>query len=78
VETSGGDGGNIQTHGGLTGLHNTPTGCSAPGAYAPGPGEEKKKGCTNPGRHIALATKFFKVAPNVGAQYETFFWHPEL
>jgi hypothetical protein len=43
VETSGGDSGNVQTHGGLRGLHNKPTGCSASGAYAPGPEEEKKK-----------------------------------
>jgi hypothetical protein len=43
VETSGSDSGNVQTHGGLTGLHNKPTGCSASGAYAPGPEEKKKK-----------------------------------
>jgi hypothetical protein len=43
VETSGGDSGNVQIHGGLTGLHNKPTGCSASGAYAPGPEEKKKK-----------------------------------
>jgi hypothetical protein len=29
--------------GGLTGLHNKPTGCSAPGAYAPGPEEEEEE-----------------------------------
>jgi hypothetical protein len=42
VETSGSDSGNVETHEGLTGLHNKLTGCSASGAYAPGP-EEKKK-----------------------------------
>jgi hypothetical protein len=28
---------------GLTGLHNKPTGCSASGAYAPGPEEEEEE-----------------------------------
>jgi hypothetical protein len=48
VETSGGDSGNVQTHRGLTGLNNKPTGYSASGAYAPGP-EEKTKNI--PGNH---------------------------
>jgi hypothetical protein len=43
VETSGGESGNVQTHGRLTGLHNKPTGCSASRAYAPGPEEGKKE-----------------------------------
>jgi hypothetical protein len=43
VETSGSDSGNVQTHGGLTGLHNKPTGYSESGAYAPDPEEKKKK-----------------------------------
>jgi hypothetical protein len=43
METSGSDSGNVQIYGGLTGLHNKPTGCSASEAYTPGPEEKKKK-----------------------------------
>jgi hypothetical protein len=43
VETSGINSGNVQTHTGLTGLHNKPIGCSATGAYVPGPEEEEEE-----------------------------------
>jgi hypothetical protein len=49
VETSGGDSVNVQTHGGFTGLHSKPTGCSASGAYTLGPEEKKKKKKAVPG-----------------------------
>jgi hypothetical protein len=42
LATFGGDSGNVQKHGRLTGLHKKPTGCRVSGPYAPGPEEDCK------------------------------------